>query len=274
MGERSTRIAMIAVLAAVTMIAGMYSWKTGLAGGSAARAVTYVHPATPSAVVAHSPTPSPSPAASPLGPGTDGPYGARQSTEGTTVALTFDDGPHPTYTPQVLALLRRYQVKATFCVVGVQAQAYPHLVRQIAAEGHTLCNHSWQHEFDLGSRSPADIRANLMRTLAAIQAAVPDAPVRYFRQPGGYWTPAVVAEARSLGMTSLDWAVDPRDWENLNADHIASTVLATTEPGAIILLHDGGGDRSATVAALRQILPELKARFQLAALPAGVIPPN
>ena len=123
MGERSTRIAMIAVLAAVTMIAGMYSWKTGLAGGSAARAVTYVHPATPSAVVSHSPTPSPSPAASPLGPGTDGPYGARQSTEGTTVALTFDDGPHPTYTPQVLALLRRYQVKATFCVVGVQAQA-------------------------------------------------------------------------------------------------------------------------------------------------------
>ena len=69
------------------------------------------------------------------------------------VALTFDDGPDPTYTPQVLALLRPYRVKATFCVVGENAQAHPDLVRQIVADGHTLCNHSWHHDVLLGTRS-------------------------------------------------------------------------------------------------------------------------
>ncbi|PZM93990.1 MAG: polysaccharide deacetylase [Actinobacteria bacterium] len=269
MAERSTKIVMISALVVITLIAGAYTWKTGFGESAEARAVTYVHPSSPSAI-ALIPSPKPSrSSAPPLGPGTDGPYGSRQTTEGTTVALTFDDGPDPRYTPQVLALLRRYQVKATFCVVGVQAQAYPNLIRQIAAEGHTLCNHSWQHDFDLGSRPPAEIRANLARTTAVIRAAAPGTPVPYFRQPGGYWTAAVVAEARRLGMTSLDWAVDPRDWENPVADQIASMVISTTTAGAIILLHDGGGNRSATVAALQRILPELSERFTLAALPSG-----
>ena len=86
--------------------------------------------------------------------GRGGPFGSLATTGTAAVALTFDDGPDPQYTPQVLALLREYEVKATFCVVGENAQSHPDLVQAIVAEGHTLCNHSWHHDVTLGSRSP------------------------------------------------------------------------------------------------------------------------
>lgn len=196
-----------------------------------------------------------------------GPYGSRRTTGDHSVALTFDDGPDPSYTTQVLAALRKHRVKATFCLVGVKARAYPQLVRAIAADGHTLCNHSWSHDFALGSRSRAAIRADLTRTNDAIREAVPDAAVSYYRQPGGHWTAAVVAVARELGMTSLHWAVDPQDWRRPGAKTLAASVTSGTTAGAIVLLHDGGGDRRNTVAALDTILPNLSRRFRLAALP-------
>ncbi|HEX5540532.1 MAG TPA: polysaccharide deacetylase family protein [Micromonospora sp.] len=197
----------------------------------------------------------------------DGPFGSHQTTGSRTVALTFDDGPDPRYTPQALALLRRHRVTATFCLVGINARAYPQLVRAIVADGHTLCNHSWNHDFGLGSRSRGAIRKDLLRTNAAIRAAAPDAEISYYRQPGGHWTARVVAVARDLGMTSLHWAVDPQDWRRPGAARIASHVNSTTRAGAIVLLHDAGGDRRNTIAALRSILPHLTRRFDLAALP-------
>lgn len=197
----------------------------------------------------------------------DGPSGSRLTTGSHEVALTFDDGPDPHYTPQVLDLLRRHGVTATFCLVGENAQAYPELVRAIAADGHTLCNHSWKHDFRLGSRSRAAIRADLARTNEAIRAAVPDARIAYYRQPGGYWTDRVVAVAAELGMTSLHWTVDPQDWRRPGAGSIAAQVTSGTADGAIVLLHDGGGDRAGTVAALRPILTDLTRRFHLTALP-------
>ncbi|MEV6691852.1 polysaccharide deacetylase family protein [Micromonospora sp. NPDC051196] len=196
-----------------------------------------------------------------------GPMGTRLSTGTNEVALTFDDGPNPDYTPQVLALLREYQVTATFCVVGQNAQAYPWLVQQIVAEGHTLCNHSWDHDVSLGARSPERIRDDLLRTNAAIHAAVPDAPVTWYRQPGGAWTYPVISVSRDLGMTPLHWTLDPADWQAPGAAQIASVVLAEAQPGSIVLLHDAGGDRQGTVNALYRILPELTARFHLHALP-------
>jgi peptidoglycan/xylan/chitin deacetylase (PgdA/CDA1 family) len=199
-----------------------------------------------------------------------GPYGSRISTGSSEVALTFDDGPDPRYTPQTLAMLRRYQVKATFCLVGQQAAAYPELVRAIAADGHTLCNHSWSHDITLGSRARTTIRVDLARTNQAIRAAVPGARIVYYRQPGGNWTSGVVATAWELGMTSLHWAVDPQDWTQPGAGNIASTVTAGTGAGAIVLLHDAGGNRSQTVAALRTILPNLTRRFELGSLPTGL----
>jgi peptidoglycan/xylan/chitin deacetylase (PgdA/CDA1 family) len=202
-----------------------------------------------------------------------GPFGARLSTGTPQVALTFDDGPDPTWTPATLDLLRRYRVKATFCLVGINARAFPELVRRIADEGHTLCNHSWTHDVGMGFRSRESIRADLERTNAAIREAAPGHKVSYYRQPGGAWTSAIVSVARELGMTSLHWAVDPQDWRKPGAGSISSTVTSATRRGSIVLLHDAGGDRRGTVTALRTILPNLIRRFQLRALPAGIDQP-
>ncbi|WP_329100679.1 polysaccharide deacetylase family protein [Micromonospora sp. NBC_01699] len=201
--------------------------------------------------------------------GTGGPYSSRISTGSRGVALTFDDGPNPVYTPQVLAELARFRVRATFCLVGELAAAYPELVRAIAAAGHTLCNHSWSHDPDLGSRSKAAIRTDLTRTNAAIRAAVPDALILYYRQPYGGWTAGAVATARELGMTSVHWDVDAEDYSRPGAGNIASNVTAGVVPGSIVLMHDAGGNRQQTITALRTILPNLLRRLNLVPLPTG-----
>ncbi|MCG5436439.1 polysaccharide deacetylase family protein [Micromonospora foliorum] len=198
-----------------------------------------------------------------------GPSGARMTTGSAQVALTFDDGPDPTWTPLILDVLRRAQVKATFCLVGENAEAYPDLVRAIVAEGHTVCNHTWNHDLDLGTRPRQDIEADLQRTSNAIHAAAAQTSIQYFRQPGGAWTDQVVAVADELGMTSLHWAVDPRDWEVPGAASIAATVIQGVEAGSIVLMHDGGGDRQGSVTALDAILPDLMRRFAFEALPVG-----
>ncbi|MEH0931979.1 polysaccharide deacetylase family protein [Micromonospora sp. CPCC 205558] len=194
-------------------------------------------------------------------------FGAHATTGSPRLALTFDDGPDPRYTPQVLALLREYDVHATFCLVGENAQNHPDLVQAIVDDGHTVCNHSWQHDVRLGARSADAIRSDLLRTNAAIRAAAPNAPIVWYRQPGGAWTYPVVSVARQLGMTPLHWSVDPSDWDLPGATKITATVLDQAEPGSVVLLHDAGGDRQGTVDALRRILPELTARFELEALP-------
>ncbi|MCG5441224.1 polysaccharide deacetylase family protein [Micromonospora sp. NIE79] len=199
--------------------------------------------------------------------GDDNLFGAHATTGTPRLALTFDDGPDPRYTPQVLALLREYDVRATFCVVGENAQNHPDLVRSIVDAGHTLCNHSWHHDVGLGARSADAIRSDLLRTNAAIRAAVPNAPIVWYRQPGGAWTYPVVSVAQQLGMTPLHWSVDPSDWELPGATKITATVLSQAAPGSVVLLHDAGGDRQGTVEALRRILPDLTARFELEALP-------
>jgi peptidoglycan-N-acetylglucosamine deacetylase len=202
-----------------------------------------------------------------------GPGGIIRGTGSAAVALTFDDGPGA-YTPQILALLRQYHVHATFCLIGVNVAANPGLVQAIVRDGHTLCNHTWRHDLNLGSRTPAAIRADLQRTNDAIHRAVPGVPIRYFRNPGGLFTPGTVAAARELGMASLGWNGDPSDW-NVKAyppgptmtGHIVAYVRAVMRPGMVLLSHDGGGDRSGTVAAYRILLPELLARYELVALP-------
>ncbi len=202
---------------------------------------------------------------------TRGPLGTVSATTTRTVALTFDDGPSPQWTPQILAVLRKARVTATFCVVGAMASAYPELVRAIVAGGHTLCNHSWNHDVRLGRRGWNVIRADLARTNAAIHAAAPKARVRYFRQPGGSWTVPVVGVARSLGMAPLHWSADPRDWARPSAGRLATFLTRYCRPGAIVLLHDGGGDRRSTRAALGRVLPTLSRAVSFRALsPRGI----
>lgn len=203
-----------------------------------------------------------------------GPFGSRFTTGTPEVALTFDDGPDPQWTPLVLALLGEYRVKATFCMIGAKAAKYPQLVRDVVAGGHTVCNHSWSHDVWLGLQDEETVVADLRRASAAITAAAPRVRISYYRQPGGNWSATLVAAARRLGMTALHWRVDPRDWWADRPQRIATDVTTRTTAGAIVLLHDGGGDRAGTLTALRTILPNLAARFHLGALPPGIDEPR
>lgn len=180
-------------------------------------------------------------------------------TAGGAVALTFDDGPDPRYTPQVLALLAQYQLHATFCLVGIHVREYPWLVRAIVAGGHTLCNHTYQHDEHIGRHTPAQIDSDLRRTDDAILAATGRRP-RLFRAPAGNWTPALFRELGKEGLVPLGWSADPRDWARPGVPSIVATALSELHPGGILLMHDGFGHREQSVAALRLLLPVLAAR--------------
>ncbi|WP_261554478.1 polysaccharide deacetylase family protein [Frankia tisae] len=182
----------------------------------------------------------------------------RPDAPASAIALTIDDGPHPVWTPRLLEVLRVNRVAATFSVVGAQAAANPELVRRIVAEGHTLCNHTMTHPQPFSRRTPDQIRVEMAHAQSAIVDAGAEPP-RLFRAPGGDWSPAVLEAASGLGMTSLGWDVDPRDWARPGTESIRQS-LGGARPGDILLCHDGGGNRAQTVAALQQVLPMLRAR--------------
>lgn len=200
--------------------------------------------------------------------------GSVRTTGTAAVALTFDDGPDPVNTPKILDLLKSCNVKATFCVVGHRARDNPDLIRRIFNEGHTLCNHSWQHLIDLGATSRTDdyIRGDLSKTNKYIHIAVPEAPIKYFRAPGGNFTTRLIAIAAELGMTSIEWSVDPKDWDSTHygsgkamVDHVVSFVFSTTKPGAIVLSHDNL--KPDTISAYAILLPLLAHFYTLIPLP-------
>lgn len=201
-------------------------------------------------------SPSPAAAASASPGDTEPPAdtGTRQ------VVLSFDDGPHHTYTPEVLEILRERDVTGVFCLVGVEAEKHPELVRQIVDDGHVLCNHTFSHDPNLSSRSTGKITQEIVSTGAAIEDAAPDAAVPYFRQPATLVKPDVGAVADSLGYLPFDWTVDTRDWKKPGADAIVRAATQNLEAGSVILLHDGGGDRSGTVTALPRILDAIEAK--------------
>ena len=204
--------------------------------------------------------------------GGSGPDGSITLTGTASVALTFDDGPDPDNTPVLLDLLGEHRVQATFSLVGWRARDHPELVARMLAEGHTVCNHSWQHLMDLGQRPASYVEGDLTHTNQVIRTAVPDAVVRYFRAPGGNFTPSLVQTCRALGMSPLYWNVDPRDWDSAHyglgqsmVDHIIRVVEGTVRPGMIVLSHDC--KHPDTVTAYRTLLPWLAARYSLAPLP-------
>jgi peptidoglycan-N-acetylglucosamine deacetylase len=219
--------------------------------------------------VAAAPPKPPPDAARPPVPEVDE-IGTRRLTgrRGATVALTFDDGPHPKHTPEVLEILREYEVTAMFCVVGNQVVAHPDLVREIAAAGHALCNHTATHDVGLPDRDAAAIVDEIQRTQEAILAAVPDAQVSHYRAPGGNFAGNVNAVAQEHGLTPLAWSIDTRDWRRPGAAAIHDQVLGGLHPGAVILLHDGGGDRAGTVASLPGIITSVLDRGYEFVVPA------
>jgi peptidoglycan-N-acetylglucosamine deacetylase len=176
------------------------------------------------------------------------------------VALTFDDGPSP-YTRRFVSLLTELHVPATFFVVGTQAEAYPELVRLEVDSRMAVGNHSYDHPW----RTPfadlprAEIRSEVGRAQAILDRL--GAHSVLFRPPGGTVSPTVLAAASAHGLRVVLWSVDARDWvAGSTADEIAERVLGAVEPGSIVVMHDGGGDREATLAALPEIVAGIRGR--------------
>lgn len=181
-----------------------------------------------------------------------------------TVALTFDDGPGPA-TPAVLDILRRNGVHATFFVIGQRAAAEPEMVQRIAADGHALGNHTWSHHIPSAKAGwkRSTLAAEIERTDHAIFAATGLKPC-LFRPPGGIVKGAEKA-THSAGLSMILWSTDPRDWAASPGKKSTSVIrkrvaAGLTEEHPVILLHDGGGNRSATVAALQGIIDDYRSR--------------
>ena len=171
------------------------------------------------------------------------------------VALTIDDGPSPVYTPQILRILRRYGVTASFSMIGLNAAAYPGVAREVAAAGHMIVNHTWNH-YNLGDMSARAVWDEITQATDAIHAATGNRPTM-FRAPYGVWPSAVFSCCAQAGLIPLAWSVDPRDWSRPGVSAIIRDIMSDTRSGSIILEHDGGGNRSQTVAALKVWLPRL-----------------
>ena len=159
------------------------------------------------------------------------------STSAKVVAMTFDDGPHPTLTPQLLDLLRDRNIKCTFFVVGKNARAYPHIIRRMVAEGHEVANHTWNHP-SLTSLSDDQIRQELRSSEEAVMAAA-NYRMRVIRPPYG----AINTRIKQLmysefGYSTIMWSVDPQDWRRPGASVVTSRLVSGAHPGAIMLAHD------------------------------------
>ena len=187
------------------------------------------------------------------------------------VALTFDDGPSPQYTPRILAALTKLRVRATFFVIGYLAEANPDLVRQELRLGMTVGNHSYNHpEVPPFAQLPPQLLTDEIALGEQVLSRLGARP-HLFRPPGGSTSPRLVAAAAALGQRVVLWSVDPADWRPGNrAKGIVKRVLAAVRPGSIVILHDGGGDRSATLAALPAIVRGIRRRgLHLVALTAN-----
>jgi peptidoglycan-N-acetylglucosamine deacetylase len=225
---------------AVAAATSVWTAQAGQPGGGSSGAVVSPRPAAPKAA----------PVSADIAHASDGGEHA--------VNITIDDGPDPVWTPQVLQLLRANGVKATFCMIGPQAQAHPELVRQVVAAGHRLCDHTVSHDTTMDKKSEAYQSQQILEAERQITKASGGVRPMYYRAPGGAFTPYSRHLAASHGMRPLGWNVDSKDFERPGTAAIVATVKGELGNGPTILFHDAGGDRSQTVAALRTLLPWLK----------------
>ncbi len=187
----------------------------------------------------------------------------RGSAQHRRVALTFDDGPHPEYTPQVLAILRRFRVPAAFFLLGSQVDQFPELQEEIIADGHEVGVHAYYHQ-NLPTLSTAALSKELFQTIIAIINAGGGYP-RYLRPPRGLYNSELRQFAQLLGLRIVLWSLSGEDWlPGRTAELIANRILYRVQPGDVILLHDGGGlvdgqesSRAGTVEALPIIIEGL-----------------
>ena len=193
---------------------------------------------------------------------------------GRVAALTFDDGPNPGTTPALLDFLAEHELSAVFCVIGqnIRAPGGADLLQRIVADGHVLGNHSTSYA-DLGSCSAEQVEVDLTANLEIIRAALgdPNHPVPFWRAPNGNWgiTPSV---AVSLGMQPLAVVNTIDDWATQEVATLTENLRAAMRPGEIVLAHDGGGDRSGTLAAVQAVVTERLADGWTFAFPMGTPP--
>jgi peptidoglycan/xylan/chitin deacetylase (PgdA/CDA1 family) len=174
------------------------------------------------------------------------------------VALTFDDGPWPGSTTAILDVLKKEQVPATFFVVGARVKRQPTVARRVVAEGHQMANHTLGHR-SLNSAKPKEIKRQVRSGRATIRKYT-GVDTRWLRPPYGAMSASAWKFARKEKTHVVLWDVDSRDWTKPGAKKIASSVVKHTKPGAIVLMHDGGGSRAQTVKALPTIIKRLKAK--------------
>ena len=172
------------------------------------------------------------------------------------VALTFDDGPHPKKTPEILEILDKYDVHATFFAVGENAEAHPEIVKAEIDAGHEIGNHTYTHVF----LKNADCE-KVKREICAFDDYMLEEfeyKPKLLRPPGGLYNDSVCTFAESMGYSVILWSVDTRDWAHTSAGAIADTILDNVSGGDIILCHDFIGGEAHTAQALRTVIPQLK----------------
>ncbi|GLS32297.1 beta-1,4-N-acetylglucosamine oligosaccharide deacetylase NodB [Mesorhizobium albiziae] len=208
----------------------------------------------------------------------EAPSECADGTSRRSVYLTFDDGPNPLFTPQILDVLAQHRVPATFFVVGAHAADQPELIQRMIAEGHEIGNHTMTHP-DLSRCGLGEVQREVFEANGAIIMACPQASVRYIRAPYGAWSEEVFTASEIAGLAALHWSVDPRDWSRPGIDAIVDAVLASVRPGAIVLLHDGcppdvlrrgthASLRDQTAGALSRLIPALHAcGYEIRCLP-------
>lgn len=175
--------------------------------------------------------------------------------ESKKIALTFDDGPHPKYTPEILAVLDEYGIKATFFVVGQNVGYYPDLVKAEVDAGHEVGNHTFSHANLRKERYDA-VCSEINKTERLIYENT-DFRSRLLRPPEGVYSQAVCDAAADFDYTIVLWSIDTKDWAHNPASKIAEQILSDVRSGDIILFHDFIGKNSPTVEALRLVIPEL-----------------
>ena len=207
---------------------------------------------------ASAPTPTPTATPTPTPPPPLVYLAAHGNPDLREIALTFDDGPAQGYTEAVLGVLRHYHVLATFFMLGIWVQRYPDLARAVVADGDAIGDHTWNH-LDLTQLTASQIRQQLANTRSIIQK-VTGVTSYLFRPPYEAFNRQVLNIAHALKLSTILWNVDPRDWARPGVSAIVNNILTNTHNGSIILMHDGGGDRSQTVKALATVIERLQKR--------------
>lgn len=187
------------------------------------------------------------------------------------VALTFDDGPNEPYTSEILDVLKKANVHATFFVLGKNVERYPDTVKRMFQEGHVVGNHSYSHP-DMILETDAQVRHQIQEAEQAIEKVTTQKPI-LFRPPYGLDDPLTFLQTEKLCYDVIKWSVSAEDWRRPGVNQIVDRVTRNTHNGAIILMHDGdklrhGSDRSQTVAALAILIPALRQQgYELVTVP-------